>query len=77
MRKNEKRKKIFILISLINFCRFLFEFLMGQERNAAAEVITEYVDTMSKVYYSYFKSYDSRLMKLSVNNFLIKTFNIK
>ena len=39
---------------------------MGQERNTAAEISSEYVETMSKVYFSYFKSYDSRLMKLSV-----------
>ncbi|KAK6623627.1 hypothetical protein RUM43_009479 [Polyplax serrata] len=45
--------------------KFLFEFLMGQERNTAAEISTEYIDTLSKVYYSYFKYYDSRLMKLS------------
>lgn len=51
--------------------RFLFEFLMGQERNTAAEISNEYVDTMCKVYYSYFKTYDSRLMKLQV---IIKFF---
>lgn len=43
---------------------------MGQERNTAAEISTEYIDTLSKVYYSYFKYYDSRLMKLSVIFFI-------
>lgn len=40
---------------------------MGQERTTAAEISAEYFDTMSKIYYSYFKSYDSRLLKLQVN----------
>ncbi|KAL0273486.1 UNVERIFIED_CONTAM: hypothetical protein PYX00_006139 [Menopon gallinae] len=44
--------------------KFLFEFLLGQERSVAAEISNEYIDTMSKVYFSYFKSYGSRLMKL-------------
>lgn len=39
---------------------------MTNERHVAKEVRDEYVDTMSKVYYSYFKSYSSRLMKLQV-----------
>lgn len=41
-----------------------YEFLLSNERNIAEEVTNEYVDTMSKIYYSYFKSYDSRIMKL-------------
>ncbi|XP_012226650.2 vacuolar protein sorting-associated protein 52 homolog [Linepithema humile] len=44
--------------------KFFFEFIMTNERNVAEEIIGEYIDTMSKIYYSYFKSYSSRLMKL-------------
>lgn len=39
---------------------------MSHERQVAKEIRDEYVDTMSKVYYSYFKGYTSRLMKLQV-----------
>ena len=48
-------------------CRFFNEFLMSNERTIAREVRDEYVETMSKIYYSYFKSYTSRLMKLQVS----------
>lgn len=44
--------------------KFFFEFILANERNVAQEICGEYVDTMSKIYYSYFKSYSSRLMKL-------------
>ncbi|XP_052789808.1 vacuolar protein sorting-associated protein 52 homolog [Mya arenaria] len=44
--------------------RFFNEFLLGNERHVAKEVRDEYVDTMSKIYFSYFKGYLSRLMKL-------------
>ncbi|XP_064616275.1 vacuolar protein sorting-associated protein 52 homolog [Liolophura sinensis] len=44
--------------------RFFNEFLISNERHTAREIRDEYVDTMSKVYFSYFKSYLSRLMKL-------------
>lgn len=44
--------------------KFFFEFILLNERNVAGEICGEYVDTMSKIYYSYFKSYSSRLMKL-------------
>ncbi|KAL5011479.1 hypothetical protein ScPMuIL_010030 [Solemya velum] len=37
---------------------------MANERHVAREVRDEYVDTMNKIYYSYFKGYLSRLMKL-------------
>lgn len=33
----------------------------------AKEIRDEYVDTMSKIYYSYFKSYSSRLLKVQVS----------
>lgn len=47
--------------------KFFFEFVLANERNVAEEICGEYVDTMNKIYYSYFKSYSSRLMKLQVN----------
>ncbi|ESP04477.1 hypothetical protein LOTGIDRAFT_136082, partial [Lottia gigantea] len=50
-------------ISLSDF-RFFNEFLMSNERHISKEIRDEYIDTMSKIYYSYFKSYTSRLMKL-------------
>jgi len=46
--------------------KFFFEFVLANERNVAEEICAEYIDTMSKIYYSYFKSYSSRLMKLQV-----------
>uniref|UniRef100_A0A4W3J8D7 Vacuolar protein sorting-associated protein 52 homolog n=1 Tax=Callorhinchus milii TaxID=7868 RepID=A0A4W3J8D7_CALMI len=44
--------------------RFFYQFLMANERHVAKEIRDEYVDTMSKIYFSYFKSYTSRLMKV-------------
>uniref|UniRef100_A0A1B6C1U5 Vacuolar protein sorting-associated protein 52 homolog n=1 Tax=Clastoptera arizonana TaxID=38151 RepID=A0A1B6C1U5_9HEMI len=44
--------------------KFFFEFALANERVVAQEVCGEYVDTMSKIYFSYFKSYASRLLKL-------------
>lgn len=44
--------------------KFFFEFILSNERQVAQEVCTEYVDTMSKIYYSYFKSYSTRLAGL-------------
>ena len=46
--------------------KFFFEFILANERNIAEEICGEYIDTMSKIYYSYFKSYCSRLRKLQV-----------
>jgi len=39
---------------------------MTHERQIAKEIREEYVDTMSKIYYSYFKGYLTRLTKLQV-----------
>lgn len=36
---------------------------MGNERSIAKEVRDVYIDTMGKVYFSYFKTYASRLSK--------------
>ncbi|XP_061752738.1 vacuolar protein sorting-associated protein 52 homolog isoform X1 [Nerophis ophidion] len=44
--------------------RFFYQFLLANERTAAKEVRDEYVDTMSKIYCSYFKSYSGRLLKV-------------
>ncbi|KAJ6652467.1 hypothetical protein lerEdw1_011503 [Lerista edwardsae] len=44
--------------------KFFYQFLLGHERSVAKEVRDEYVETMSKIYLSYFKSYTSRLMKV-------------
>lgn len=58
--------------------KFFFEFILCNERNVAEEICSEYVDTMSKIYYSYFKSYSSRLIKLQVryNVLCIKKFTL-
>ncbi|KAL8213581.1 UNVERIFIED_CONTAM: Vacuolar protein sorting-associated protein 52 [Gekko kuhli] len=44
--------------------RFFYQFLLGHERSVAKEVRDEYLETMSKIYLSYFKSYTTRLMKV-------------
>lgn len=41
---------------------------MTNERNVAEEICAEYVDTMGKIYYSYFKAYSSRVSKLQVSS---------
>ena len=43
---------------------FYFKFLLANNRDIAREVRDDYVDTMSKVLFSYFKSYSGRLAKL-------------
>ena len=52
---------IFLIVWLL--CRFFYEFLLQNERGVAKEIKDEYVETMSKVYFSYFKTYASRLGK--------------
>ncbi|CAK9252738.1 unnamed protein product, partial [Sphagnum jensenii] len=44
--------------------KFFYQFLMSHDREVAREIQTEYLDTMSKVYFSYFKEYLHRLSKL-------------
>ncbi|TNM93076.1 hypothetical protein fugu_018478 [Takifugu bimaculatus] len=44
--------------------RLKLKFLLANERTVAKEIRDEYVDTMSKIYCSYFKSYSSRLLKV-------------
>ena len=47
--------------------RFFYEFLLSNDRQIANEIRQEYIDTLSKVYFSYFKAYSSKLMKLQVS----------
>lgn len=49
--------------SLLKF-KFFYQFLLGNERAAAQELREHYVDTVSRVHCSYFKSYSARLMKV-------------
>lgn len=44
--------------------KFFYQFLKNHDRNVARELTAEYLDTMSKVYFSYFKEYAHRLSKL-------------
>ncbi|XP_046844098.1 vacuolar protein sorting-associated protein 52 homolog [Xenia sp. Carnegie-2017] len=44
--------------------RYFNEFLMSNHRHVAREIKDEYVDTISKVYFSYFKAYIAKLAKL-------------
>jgi len=44
--------------------KFYFHFLQKFNRSVATEVREEYLDTMSKIMFSYFKSYSGRLIKL-------------
>lgn len=44
--------------------RFYFKFLVANNREVAKEIKEQYIDTMSKVTFSYFKSYSGRLLKL-------------
>ena len=44
--------------------RFYFKFLVANNREIAKEIKDHYIDTMSKVTVSYFKSYSGRLSKL-------------
>lgn len=52
--------------------KFFFEFTLSNERQVAQEICTEYMDTMSKIYYSYFKSYSSRLTLLKYEEAVAK-----
>lgn len=49
--------------ALLKF-RYFNEFLMAHHRQVAREIRDEYIDTMSKIYFSYFKTYISKLLKL-------------
>ena len=49
--------------------RYFNEFLMAHHRQVAREIKDEYIDTMSKIYFSYFKTYISKLLKLQVSKY--------
>ncbi len=57
-----------LFLSFGSLCRFFYQFLLANERTVAKEIRDEYVDTMSKIYYSYFKSYSGRLLKVQVSD---------
>ena len=40
--------------------------MLAHTRETANQIREEYVDTLSKIYYSYFKDYYNKLMKLQV-----------
>ena len=42
---------------------------MAHHRQVAREIKDEYIDTMSKIYFSYFKTYISKLLKLQARKF--------
>lgn len=46
--------------------RFFYEFLVLHDKAFARECRDEYINTLSKVYFSYFKEYASKLAKLQV-----------
>ncbi len=46
--------------------RFFYEFLTLHDKIAARECRDEYINTLSKVYFSYFKEYHSKLAKLQI-----------
>jgi hypothetical protein len=47
--------------------RFFYEFLTMHDRSVARECRDEYINTMSKVYFSYFKEYSAKLGKLQLS----------
>lgn len=56
-----------VLTTFIIPCRYFFEFLLAHHQQVAREIVDEYVDTMSKIYSSYFAGYIAKLMKLQVS----------
>lgn len=44
--------------------KFFYQFLLAHERERAREVQNEYIETMAKVYYTYFRDYLHKLGKL-------------
>ncbi|XP_016391157.1 vacuolar protein sorting-associated protein 52 homolog [Sinocyclocheilus rhinocerous] len=63
-RPNTLTFAILIVDVFLLICRFFYQFLLANERTVAKEIRDEYVDTMSKIYFSYFKSYSGRLLKV-------------
>lgn len=62
----------FLIWKYVSFFLQLFsfynEFLLAHDRVTAKEIRDEYIETTSKMYYSYFKTYSSKLLKLQVND---------
>jgi hypothetical protein len=56
--------------------RFFYEFLLTNDRQIADEIRREYIDTLGKVYFSYFKAYSSKLMKLQVRQSFEEGFRL-
>ena len=51
----------------MQLCRYFNQFLMSHNRDVAEQIRSEYVDTMMKIYFSYFKDYCTKLFKLEVS----------
>ncbi|CAI5453991.1 unnamed protein product [Caenorhabditis angaria] len=49
-------------------CRFFYEFVLNHEPAIARELQDEYIDTISKMFFTYFKAYASRLFKLTMKD---------
>ena len=57
--------------------RYFNEFLMAHHRQVAREIKEEYIDTMSKIYFSYFKTYISKLLKLQARKWQYILFLVR
>uniref|UniRef100_A0A0K0F9J4 Vacuolar protein sorting-associated protein 52 homolog n=1 Tax=Strongyloides venezuelensis TaxID=75913 RepID=A0A0K0F9J4_STRVS len=44
--------------------KYFYEFLLVNDKRIAKQIKEEYIDTVSKMFYSYFKTYTSRLFKI-------------
>ena len=53
--------------------RFFYEFLLSNDRNTAGQIRDEYIETASKMYFSYFKGYLEKLQKLEFKQTARKT----
>ncbi|VUZ56105.1 unnamed protein product, partial [Hymenolepis diminuta] len=52
--------------------RFFYEFLLIHERELAREIRVNYLSTMDKVYFAYFKTYATKLLRLQADSSLEK-----
>ncbi|PIC19186.1 hypothetical protein B9Z55_024817 [Caenorhabditis nigoni] len=53
-------------------CHFFYEFLLHHDLISAKEIQDEYIDTVSKMFFTYFKAYATRLFKLSMKDVATK-----
>ncbi|CAL2050557.1 unnamed protein product [Caenorhabditis brenneri] len=53
-------------------CRFFYEFLLHHDLISAKELQDEYIDTISKMFFTYFKAYAARLFKLAMKDVATK-----